>query len=39
VPKNLKLTGKEEIFNVQVLYDTQELYGKFSASRPIVVFR
>jgi hypothetical protein len=31
------LNGKEETFNVQVLYDTMELYGKISASRSITI--
>jgi hypothetical protein len=39
VPKNLKLDGKEETFNVQVLYDTLELYGKVTASRAVTIFR
>jgi hypothetical protein len=33
------LDGREETFNVQVLYDTAELYGKVSASRSIAVYR
>jgi hypothetical protein len=33
------LDGKEETFNVQVLYDTMELYGKISASRSITIYR
>jgi hypothetical protein len=32
------LSGKEETFNVQVLYDTLELYGKLSASRSVTVY-
>ncbi len=39
MPKNLKLNGKEETFNVQVLYDTLELYGKLNASRSITIVR
>jgi hypothetical protein len=39
VPTDLKLTGNQETFTVQVLYDTLELYGKVSASRTIVVSR
>jgi hypothetical protein len=38
VPKDLKLDGPSETFNIQVFYDTLELYGKFSASRPITVY-
>lgn len=37
IPKNLKLTGKEEAFTVTVVYDTLELYGKIKASRKIVI--
>jgi hypothetical protein len=33
------LNGKEETFNVQVLYDTLELYGKVNASRTITIYR
>jgi hypothetical protein len=33
------LDGKEETFDVQVLYDTQELYGHVGASRSITVYR
>jgi hypothetical protein len=39
VPKDLKLDGREETFTVQVLYDTLELYGKVSASRPVTIYR
>jgi hypothetical protein len=39
VPKDLKLGGKEEHFKVQVLYDTLELYGRISASRPVTVYQ
>jgi hypothetical protein len=39
VAKDLKLAGKEETFNVQVLYDTLELYGNISASRTVTVYR
>ena len=34
----MKLDGKEETFNVQVLYDTLEVYGKVSASRSVIVY-
>jgi hypothetical protein len=37
VPTKLKLTGKQETFTVQVLYDTLELYGKVNASQTIIV--
>jgi len=33
------LNGPTETFNVQVFYDTLELYGKVSASRPVTVYR
>jgi hypothetical protein len=39
VPTNLKLNGTEEIFTVQVFYDTLELYGKLNASGTITVSR
>jgi hypothetical protein len=39
VPTDLKLDGKEEAFNIQVLYDTQELYGTVNAWRPVTVYR
>jgi hypothetical protein len=39
VPNDLKLNGKEETFQVEVLYDTLELYGKVNASRSITIYR
>jgi len=39
VPNDLKLNGNEETFNVQVQYDTQELYGKVTATRQFVIYR
>jgi len=39
VPTDLKLNGNEETFTIQVLYDTQELYGKVTDSRRIVICR
>jgi len=39
VPNDLKLNGNEETFNVQVQYDTLELYGKVTATRQIVIYR
>jgi len=39
VPTDLKLNGSEETFTIQVLYDTQELYGKVTATRQIVICR
>jgi len=39
VPTDLKLDGKQETFTIQVLYDTQELYGKVTATREIVICR
>jgi len=39
VPTDLKLNGNEETFNVQVQYDTLELYGKVSATRQVVIYR
>lgn len=39
VPTDLKLNGNEETFNVQVQYDTLELYGKVTAARQFVIYR
>jgi hypothetical protein len=39
VPKDLKLNAHEEIFNVRVLYDTLELYGKVTATQKVVIYR
>ncbi|HUV64560.1 MAG TPA: hypothetical protein VMW24_11725 [Sedimentisphaerales bacterium] len=39
MPTDLKLNGSEETFTIQVLYDTQELYGKVTATRQIVICR
>jgi len=39
VPTDLKLNGKEEQFEIQVLYDTKELYGKVIGTRQIVISR
>jgi len=39
VPTDLKLNGNEETFNVQVRYDTLELYGKVTATRQFVIYR
>jgi len=39
VPEDLKLDGNEETFNVQVQYDTLELYGKVNATRQIIIYR
>ena len=39
VPIDLKLNGNEETFNVQVQYDTLELYGKVTATRQFVIYR
>jgi len=39
VPTDLKLNGNEETFTIQVLYDTQELYGKVAGTRQIVICR
>jgi hypothetical protein len=37
VPENLKLNGRQETFNVEVRYDTLELYGQVNASRAITI--
>jgi hypothetical protein len=39
VPKDFAVTGKEETLKVQVIYETDELYGKVTDSREIVVSR
>ncbi len=39
VPADLTLDGNEETFNVQVHYDTLELYGKVTAARQFVIYR
>jgi len=40
VPNDLKLNGNnEETFNVQVQYDTLELYGKITATRQFVIYQ
>jgi hypothetical protein len=39
VPNDLKLSGKEETFTITVAYDTQELYGKVTASREVTIGR
>jgi hypothetical protein len=39
VPTDLKLNGNEETFTIRVLYDTQELYGKVTGTRQIVIYR
>jgi len=37
VPKDLKLSGKSELFTIRVKYDTAELYGKLEGSRTMRV--
>jgi len=39
VPTDLKINGSEETFNVQVQYDTLELYGKVTATRQFVIYQ
>jgi len=39
VPNDLKLAGKEETFNVEVRYDTLDLYGRINARRSITIRR
>jgi len=39
VPNDLKINGNEETFNVQVQYDTLELYGKVTATRQVIIYR
>jgi hypothetical protein len=39
VPNNLKINGNQETFNVQVRYDTLELYGKVTATRQIEIYQ
>jgi len=37
VPKDLELKNGQETFQVQVAYDTLELYGKINATREITI--
>ncbi len=37
MPKELKVSGKEEVLTVRVTYETLELYGKVEATRQIRV--
>jgi len=37
VPNDIKLQGPEETFQVEVAYDTLELYGKIKANREITI--
>jgi hypothetical protein len=39
VPTDLKLDGNEETFTIEVHYDTQELYGKVTGKRQIIIGR
>ncbi|MGB2861987.1 MAG: hypothetical protein WBC05_01560 [Sedimentisphaerales bacterium] len=39
MPNDLKLSGNEETFNVKVIFDTKELYGKVTGTRQIVISR
>jgi hypothetical protein len=38
VPNYFKVERPKETLNIQVIYDTQELYGKINASRPVTVY-
>jgi hypothetical protein len=37
VPKDLRLSGDEETFTIEVTYDTQELYGTVRGQRDIII--
>jgi len=37
VPSDLKLSGDQETFTIEVTYDTRELYGTVKGKREIVV--
>jgi hypothetical protein len=39
VPKDLQLDGDRETFTVEVVYDTQVLYGVVKGQRQIVVYK
>ena len=39
MPNDLKISGNQETLNVQVHYDTLELYGKVDATRPVTICR
>jgi hypothetical protein len=39
VPNDLKLSGNEETFNVKVIFNTKDLYGKVTGTRQIVICR
>jgi hypothetical protein len=39
VPTDIKLDGNEGTFNIEVLFDTKELYGKVTATQQIVIYR
>jgi len=39
VPKELKLNGSKEKFNIQVVYDIKELYGKVTGRRQFTIYR
>ncbi len=37
MPKDLKVTGKQETFVATITYDTLDLYGKMEATLPVVI--
>jgi len=39
VPTELELSGEEETFEIEVEYETLELYGKVRATRQVVIFQ
>jgi hypothetical protein len=39
VPQDLKISGDEEIFTIRVHYETQQLYGKVTGTREVVICR
>jgi hypothetical protein len=39
VPNDLKLNGQAETFTIEVVFDTQELYGAVAGRRQFTVYR
>jgi len=39
VPTDIELDGNEGTFNIQVLFDSKELYGRLTATQQVVIYR
>jgi hypothetical protein len=39
VPNDLKLNADEEVFTIEVSWDTRELYGKVTGTQQILICR